>query len=64
MEFLLHNVSAMSVQKFHSPYFIRKNNIKIHFVPLFPFTHFTHAIISKIGKEQKCAGLQSNHRPA
>ena len=42
MEFLPHTVSNMSIQKFHSPYSIRNNNIPKHYVPLFPFTHPAH----------------------
>ena len=42
MEFLPHTVSNMSIQKLHSPYSIRNNNIPKHYVPLFPFTHPAH----------------------
>ena len=42
MEFLQHTATDMAVQKLHSPYSIRNNNIPKHYVPLFPFTHPTH----------------------
>ncbi len=42
MEFLQHTATDMAVQKFHSPYSIRNNNIPKHYVPLFPFTHPAH----------------------
>ena len=42
MEFLQHTATDMAVQKLHSPYSIRNNNIPKHYVPLFPFTHPVH----------------------
>ena len=42
MEFLQHTATDMAVQKLHSPYSIRNNNIPKHYVPLFPFTHPAH----------------------
>lgn len=48
MEFLQHTATGMTMQKLHSPYSVRNKKIYKHCVPLFPFTHPTHAIISCI----------------
>ena len=48
MELLQHTATGMTIQKLHSPYSVHNKKKYKHCMPLFPFTHPTHAIIACI----------------